>query len=90
MQIDFSYEEGEGGPFQPVVRGVFIGDVTCGTSRRTRLSLRGYASSPIRNVRVTNCTFDRATKPCVIEHVEGLDVENVKINGKPMVLRSQI
>ncbi len=89
VQIDFSYEEGEGGPFQPVVRGVFIGDVTCGNCGDA-LSLRGYASSPIRNVRVTNCTFDRATKPCVIEHVEGLDVENVKINGKPMVLRSQI
>jgi polygalacturonase len=83
VQIDFSYEEGEGGPFQPVVRDVFISDVTCGQCHDA-LSLRGYASSPIRNVRVTNCTFDHATKPNAIEHVEGLVIKNMRINGKPI------
>ena len=81
VQIDFSYEEGEGGPFQPVVRNIYISDVTCGKSNDA-LSLRGYASSPIRNVRVTDCTFDHAAKPNTIEHVEGLELKNVSINGK--------
>ena len=30
VQIDFSYEEGEGGPFQPAVRNIYISDVTAG------------------------------------------------------------
>jgi hypothetical protein len=81
VQIDFSYEEGEGGPFQPVVRNIYIRDVTCGKSDDA-LSLRGYASSPIRNVRVADCTFDHAAKPNAIEHVEGLELKNVVINGK--------
>ena len=83
VQIDFSYEEGEGGPFQPVVRDVFISDVTCGKCDDA-LSLRGYASSPIRNVRLTDCTFERASKPNAIEHVEGLELKNISINGKPV------
>jgi polygalacturonase len=81
VQVDFSYEEGEGGPFQPVVRNIYINDVTCGKSADA-LSLRGYASSPIRNVRVVDCTFDHASKPNAIEHVEGLEMKNVMINGK--------
>ena len=81
VQIDFTYEEGEGGPFQPVVRNIYISDVTCGKCADA-LSLRGYASSPIRNVRVADCTFEHATKPNAIEHVEGLELRNVLINGK--------
>jgi polygalacturonase len=83
VQIDFSYEEGEGGPYQPIVRDIFIAHVTCGKCDDA-LSLRGYASSPIRDVRVTNCVFDRAAKPNAIQHVEGLVLKNVMINGKPV------
>jgi polygalacturonase len=81
VQIDFFYEEGEGGPFNPEVRNVEIRDVTCGRSPDA-LNLRGYASSPIRDVRVINCRFDNASKPNVIEHVEGLEMRGVLINGK--------
>jgi polygalacturonase len=81
VQIDFFYEEGEGGPFQPVVRNVRISGVTCDRSPDA-LNMRGYASSPIRDVRVSRCTFDHVAKPNVFEHVEGLVLEDVKINGK--------
>ena len=81
VQIDFLYEEGEGGPFQPVVRNIEISGVTCGRAMDA-LNLRGYASAPIRNVRVERCTFKNAAKPNVIEHVEGLEMRSVTINGK--------
>jgi len=81
VQIDFFYEEGEGGPFQPVVRNVRISGVTCDRSPDA-LNLRGYASSPIRDVRVSHCTFENVAKPNTVEHVEGLVLEEVKINGK--------
>ena len=83
IQIDFSYEEGEGGPFNPEVRDVEIRNVTCGKAADA-LNLRGYASAPIRNVRVTDCRFDHVRNPNIVEHVEGLVLRNVIINGKPV------
>jgi len=83
VQIDFSYEEGEGGPFQPVVRNVEIRDVTCGRSSHA-LFLRGYASAPIRDVRVTNCRFDNVANPDILDHVEGLHLDRVTVNGRPL------
>ncbi|HTS75917.1 MAG TPA: glycoside hydrolase family 28 protein [Bryobacteraceae bacterium] len=82
VQIDFSYEEGAGGPFSPVVRNIYIAHVTCGRSA-SAFSLRGYASAPIRDVHVTDCAFDHAARPDSIEHVEGLEFKNVTINGRP-------
>jgi polygalacturonase len=81
VQIDFFYEEAEGGPFKPVVRNVRISGVTCDRSPDA-LNMRGYASSPIRDVRVEHCTFSNVANPNVFEHVEGLVLEDVKINGK--------
>ena len=80
IQIDFLYEEGEGGPFNPTVRNIEIRNVTCGRATDA-LNLRGYAASPIRNVRVIDCKFDNVKKPNVIEHVEALELRNVLING---------
>ncbi|HLH40438.1 MAG TPA: glycoside hydrolase family 28 protein [Bryobacteraceae bacterium] len=82
IQIDFFYEEGEGGPFRPVARNIEVRDVTCGRANDA-LNLRGYASSPIRDVRVIDCKFENVKKPNVIEHVEGLELRDVLINGKP-------
>jgi polygalacturonase len=82
VQIDFSYEEGEGGPFQPVVRNVELRDVTCSKSSHA-LYLRGYASAPIRDVRVINCRFDNVAHPDIVDHVEGLHLDRVTVNGKP-------
>jgi polygalacturonase len=81
VQIDYFYEEGEGGPFKPAVRHVRISGVTCGRSMDA-LNLRGYAASPIRDVRVSHCTFENAAKPNVFEHVEGLVLDDVQINGR--------
>jgi polygalacturonase len=83
VQIDFFYEEGEGGPFQPVVRNVRIANVTCGRATDA-LEMKGYASSPIRDVHVEHCTFDNTAQPDVFEHVEGLELIGVTVNGKPV------
>ncbi len=81
VQIDYFYEEGEGGPFNPVMRNVRISGVTCDRSPDA-LNMRGYASSPIRDVHVSHCAFQNVAKPNVFEHVEGLVLEDVTINGK--------
>ncbi len=83
VQVDFFYEEGEGGPFRPIVRNISVEDVTCKRSKYA-LYLRGYGSSPIRDVRLTRCTFEQVAKPSVIENVEGLKAEAVTVNGRSM------
>ena len=81
LQIDFTYEEGEAGPERPVVRDIDIRNVTCQKSKYA-LQLRGFASAPIRDIRMENCTFNNIEKQNVLDHVMGLKVSNVKINGK--------
>ncbi len=83
IQIDFNYEEAENGPHKPIVRNIHIADVTCRKSTDA-LSLRGFASSPIRDVYVVRSSFANAAKPNVIEHVEGLHLDQVTVNGKPL------
>jgi len=83
IEIDFQYEEGDKGAYPPVVRDIEVRNLTCHRSRRA-LSLRGYASSPIRNVSLVDCRFENAAQPDVVEHVEGLTFRGVQENGKPV------
>jgi polygalacturonase len=81
LQVDFTYEEGEDGPERPVVRDIDIRNVTCRKSKYA-LQLRGFAKAPIRDVRLADCTFNNIAQANVVDHVEGLKLERVKINGK--------
>ena len=83
VDIDFRYEEGDGGPFKPLVRDIEVRDLTCGESQRA-LSLFGYPGAQIQNVQLVNCTFDHVQKPNVVENVKGLALDGVRINGKPV------
>jgi polygalacturonase len=80
VAADFYYEEGDTGRFTPVLRDIDVRDIT---SRRSQYAflLRGYARSPITNVRVSNCTFDGVEKDDVLEAVSGLVLTNVRVNG---------
>ena len=77
---DFFYEEGEGGPFLPVLRNVVLDKVTCRKSQYALL-LKGYKNAPIRDIRLKDCVFDGVAQPDVLENVEGLSFENVRVNG---------
>jgi len=78
IEIDFQYEEGPNGPFTPVVRDVQVENVTC-RQAGTALSLRGYKNAPVQDVRLRHLRFEKVAKPNVIENVEGLVMEDVKI-----------
>ncbi len=81
IDVDFYYEEGEKGGFTPVVRDVEVVNVEVQKCQNA-WSLRGFKNAPIRDIRVKDCTFVNAARPNVTENVEGLSLENVKINGK--------
>lgn len=78
--INFYYEEGENGPFSPVVRDINIHDVRCATAERV-LDMRGFEHAPIENVNLVNVVVDKATLPSRISNVKGLVFDKVTVNG---------
>ncbi len=81
ITVDFNYEEGERGPFTPVVRNVVVNNLRSGKSARA-LDLQGFKTAPIHNVRLENCTFDNVAKENTVRNVQGLELRNVRINGR--------
>jgi polygalacturonase len=81
LTVNFFYEEGDAGPYPPIVRDVEMRNVTSRKSKHALL-LRGYAHDPIRDVRIVDCSFDGVAKPDVLEGVAKLTLRNVRINGQ--------
>jgi len=81
--INFFYEEGENGPFSPVVRDISFQDVHCENAERV-MDMRGFGHAPIRDVRLVNVTVDTATRPSRVVNVEGLSFDRVSVNGSPV------
>jgi hypothetical protein len=79
--INFYYEEGEEGPFKPVVRDIRFDAVHCKSAERV-MNLRGFRDDPIRDIRLVDVTVDSAAEPSRIENVEDLHFERVSVNGK--------
>ena len=54
------------------------------TSQKSRnaLSLRGYAHTPVTNVRLKDCKFENVAQPDVLENVKDIVFSNVTVNGK--------
>jgi len=81
LQIDFNYEEGPNGPERPAVRNIDIRDVTCRKAKYA-LNVRGFANAPIQNIHLGKCTFTNVASPDVVENVQGLTMNDVRVNGK--------
>lgn len=79
--INFYYEEGDAGAFDPVVRDIEIERLTCEQAERV-FQIRGFERAPIRDLRLHDLDFRKAGETGVIEQVEHLLVENVRINGR--------
>ena len=81
IDVDFYYEEGEKGPFMPVVRDVEVINLDVKKCENA-WSLRGFKNAPIRDIRLKDCTFAGAAKAAVAENVEGLKLDHVTVNGQ--------
>src|SRR4029077_8247850 len=81
VAADFSHEGRKNGAQRPVLRDVDVRNVT---SRKSKYAfmLRGFDTSPVTNIRVTDCTFDGVQSPDVLEGVKDLVLKNVKLNGQ--------
>ena len=79
--INFHYEEGDAGQFDPIVRDIVIENLVCDEAQRV-FQVRGFERAPIRDFRLCNLEFKQAGKTGIIEYTEGLELDNVRINGK--------
>jgi len=80
LVIDFHYEEGDAGNFDPTVRNIEIRNLTCQQAERV-FQVRGFARAPIQNLRLINTTFVSVGEIGDIEHVENFSTKNVTIEG---------
>jgi polygalacturonase len=74
LRIDLFYEEGDAGQFPPTVRNIEMINVTSRKSKYA-LYLRGYRRAPLRNIRLSHCSFKNVSHADVIENVEGLTID---------------
>jgi len=87
--INFYYEEGENGPFTPVVRDISFADIHCANAERV-MDLRGFEHALIRDIRLRNVSIDHVAQPSRIANVEGLVFDNVTANGKRVSDRNDL
>ena len=80
LSVDLYYEEGQAGPFVPVVRNVEMRNVTSGKSNYA-LYMRAYPRSEISDIRIIDSRFDGVARGNMAEGVKDLELDNVLING---------
>ena len=83
VAIDFNYEEGDAGQFTPVVRDIEVRNVTSQKSNYALL-LRGYARTPVTNVRLQDCRFENVAREDLLENVKDIVFRNVSVNGREL------
>ena len=81
LKINFYYEKGDTGKFTPMVRNVYMEQVTCEKSRYA-IWIKGYKRSPITNIVLKDCEFNGIDKENILKYVDKFEVKNVYMNGK--------
>jgi polygalacturonase len=76
VRINFHYSDGDVGEHVPSVRNVSVSDVS-GSDVRQVLFLQGYERSPVQDIRISNSRFEGVKEADVVEHVDGLVLDNV-------------
>ncbi|MBN2088558.1 glycoside hydrolase family 28 protein [candidate division KSB1 bacterium] len=81
IRVFFHYEEGDVGNFTPVVRNVFISNLTSQKSTYALL-LDGYKRSPVSHISLDNCSFEGVKAENILRNVSNIKFSNVYMNGK--------
>lgn len=78
LTVDFNYETGAAGPETPVVRNIAVSGLIAKKAKYA-LFLKGLPNAPVRNIRLDRCSISGVAKDNVVEHVEGLVLNQVSI-----------
>ena len=83
LEIDLMYEEGPKGAHKPVVRDIAVNGLTC-ENARSPWTLRGFPGAVVEDIVLEKVTIQHAAKPPLVDHVEGLRLKDVTVDGKPL------
>ncbi|MFA6401808.1 MAG: glycoside hydrolase family 28 protein [Salinivirgaceae bacterium] len=81
LLVDFYYEQGDAGTHTPIVRNVYLDNITSMKSNYA-VYLRGYERSPIKNIQISNSQFNGVKQEVLIENANNVMFNNVTINNK--------
>jgi polygalacturonase len=79
--VSFQYQEGDAGVFTPVVRNIYVSNVTSKKSNYG-LFLDAYERSPVTNVVIENCKFNGVNNGNKLNFTRNLTFKEFYINGK--------
>ncbi|MCF2949598.1 glycoside hydrolase family 28 protein [Paraglaciecola aquimarina] len=82
--INFYYEEGDAGDFDPTVRDIVIEDLNCQQIFKRPLNIQGFSRKPISDIHLINCHFNQAHSQSIVRNVENFTTNNVSINDRPI------
>ena len=83
--INFYYEEGDVGNFTPKLEDITIESLYVQHAQRAFV-LRGYDHTPITGVSLKNLIFQKVDKKSVIENIDNISQQNIRVNGKTVEL----
>jgi polygalacturonase len=83
VTIDFNYEEGAKGKYTPVMRNYVVENVRSGKSEFA-VDLQGLDNAPIYDVKLSHSVFDHVARGNIVKNLEGLKLDDVRINGLPV------
>ena len=83
ITIDFNYEEGGKGDYKPVLRNLTVEKLVSGKSRYA-VDLQGLPNAELENITLRDYVFNNVAEPSIVKYVDGIRLENVTINGKPV------
>ncbi|UYY60032.1 glycoside hydrolase family 28 protein [Sphingomonas sp. S2-65] len=83
ITCDFNYEEGAKGRFVPKLRNVVVERLRAANALRV-IDSQGLPGAPVTGITLRDCSFDGVTQPSIVRHTQGLRLDNVRVNGKPV------
>lgn len=81
IEIDFNYEEGAKGEHTPMVKNFVVENLKARDCNKA-VDLQGLANAPLFDIVLKNCDFATVKNANIVKNVNGLKLENVKLNGK--------
>lgn len=81
LVINFYYEEGDAGSFDPTVRDIVIENLMCEQAARA-FQVRGFTRKPIEQLHLQNVHIVKAVEIGNLENIRGLTLANVTLNGE--------
>ncbi|MFP9115432.1 glycoside hydrolase family 28 protein [Flavobacterium sp. RHBU_3] len=87
MTMFYDVHGNQTGDFMPIVRNIFLEDVTVKNGGKYGILAKGYKESPITNIVFKNVTIEKVEKEYSLENVKDLRFVNTNINGSEAITK---